>query len=182
MSNSLPNCISCLVTNRSQKPNFKTNNGFFKNLIATFVLGFLLFGTNTNLFAQTNANFYGAYSPAPAKVWGIAEKFSYNAVIWNGGSQTAADSDGDGISEILATASDNSGYFVYKGNDSNKTTAMKKYVIATSNARSVQPAIANIIGAASSAPEVVMVNSAGFEYKLEIQNIAFSKILLIYSI
>jgi hypothetical protein len=114
--------------------------------------------------AQTNANCYGPYNPTPASVWGIAEKFASNAVIWNGGTPTAADMDGDGISEILVPASDNSGYYTYKGNGSNKTTTTKNYVIATSNARSVQPAIANIIGAASSAPEVVMVNSAGFVY------------------
>jgi hypothetical protein len=164
MSNSLPNCISRLVTNRSQNPNFKTSNAFLKNLVATFALVFLLLGANITANAQSNANCYGPYNPTPATVWGIAEKFQSNPVIWNGCTPTAADLDGDGISEILATASDNSGYYVYEGNGSNKTTATKKYVIATSNARSVQPAIANIIGAASSAPEVVMVNSAGFVY------------------
>jgi len=114
--------------------------------------------------AQTTANCYGPYNPAPASVWGISEKFASNAVVWNGGTPTAADLDGDNISEILVPASDNSGYYTYKGNGSNKTTATKNYVIATSNARSVQPAIANIIGAGSSAPEVVMVNSTGFVY------------------
>jgi hypothetical protein len=165
MSNFLPNCIASLVaSNRSQNPNFKTNNGFIKQLMFTFALGWLLLGANATANAQANANCFGPYNPTPAKVWGIAEKFQSSVGIWNGSTPTAADLDGDGISEILATASDNSGYFVYEGNGSNKTTATKKYVIATSNTRSVQPAIANIIGAASSAPEVVMVNATGFVY------------------
>ena len=124
----------------------------------------LLIGISFISNAQTNANCYGPYNPTPAKVWGISEKFQSNAVIWNGSTPTAADMDGDGISEILVPASDNSGYYTYKGNGSNKTTATKNFVIATSNTRSVQPAIANIIGEVSSAPEVVMVNSAGFVY------------------
>ena len=123
-----------------------------------FVTGLLKAQTIT-----TNANCYAPYSPIPASTWGIAEKFQSNAVIWNGGTPTAADLDGDGISEILVPASDNSGYYTYKGNGSNKTTATKNYVIATSSTRSIQPAIANIISATAS-PEVIMVNSAGFVY------------------
>ncbi|WP_396138549.1 hypothetical protein, partial [Flavobacterium sp.] len=110
MSNFLPNQIaSTIATNRSQNPNFKTNNGFLKNLMAIFALGFLLLGTNTTVNAQTNANCYGPYNSTPAAVWGIAEKFASNPVIWNGGTPTAADMDGDGISEILVPASDFSG-------------------------------------------------------------------------
>jgi hypothetical protein len=180
MSNFLPTCIANLVAfNRSQNPNFKTCNGFIKQLTATFVLGFLLFGANTTVNAQTNANCYGPYNPTPAAVWGVAEKFQSNALIWNGGTPTAADIDGDGISEILVPASNQSGYFVYKGDGSNKTTATKNYVIATSNTRSVQPAIANIIGAATSAPEVVMVNSAGFVYIFD--NVASNSRTNVYS-
>uniref|UniRef100_UPI0037C109F2 hypothetical protein n=1 Tax=Flavobacterium sp. TaxID=239 RepID=UPI0037C109F2 len=165
MSNFLPTCIANLVaSNRSQNPNFKTSNGFLKNLMAIFALGFLLLGTNTTVTAQTNANCYGPYNPTPAAVWGVTEKFASNIGIWNGGTPTAADLNGDAISELLVPASDQSGYFVYKGDGSNKTTATKKYVIATSNTRSVQPAIANIIGNASSAPEVVMVNALGYVY------------------
>jgi hypothetical protein len=115
---------------------------------------------SSRVFSQTC---YGPYNPTPATSWGIAEKFQSNAVVWNGGTPTAADLDGDGISEILVPASDYSGYYTYKGNGSNKTTATKNYVIATSNARSVQPAIANIITTTTS-PEVIMVNSAGFVY------------------
>uniref|UniRef100_UPI0037C04D5C FG-GAP repeat domain-containing protein n=1 Tax=Daejeonella sp. TaxID=2805397 RepID=UPI0037C04D5C len=115
--------------------------------------------------AQNTTNCYGPYNPTPAAApWGVVEKFQSGAVIWNGSTPTAADLDGDGISELLATASDNSGFYIYKGNGSDKTTATKKYVIATTNERSVQPAIANIIGSASSAPEVVMVNATGFVY------------------
>jgi len=104
------------------------------------------------------------YNPTPATSWGMVQKFQSNAVIWNGGTPTAADLNGDGISEILAPANDYSGYYVYKGDGTNKTTATKDFVITTSSARSVQPAIANIVGNASSAPEVVMVNTAGFVY------------------
>ncbi len=165
MSNFLPTCIANLVAStRSQNPNFKTNNGFIKNLMATFALGFLLLGVNTNVNAQANPNCYAPYNPTPAAVWGIAEKFQSNAVIWNGATPTAADLNGDNISELLVTANDYSGYYVYQGNGSNATTATKNYVIATTSARSIQPAVANIIGAASSAPEVVMVNATGFVY------------------
>jgi gliding motility-associated-like protein len=104
------------------------------------------------------------YNPTPATSWGMVQKYQSNAVIWNGGTPTAADLNGDGISEILAPANDYSGYFVYKGDGTNKTTATKDFVITTSSVRSVQPAIANIIGNASSAPEVVMVNASGFLY------------------
>ncbi|KAI9549350.1 hypothetical protein GHT06_003716 [Daphnia sinensis] len=99
----------------------------------------------------------------PASIWGIALKFESNTGIWNGGTPTAADLNGDDISDLLVPASDNSGYFVYAGNGSNSTTATKRYVINTSSTRSVQPAIANIITATAS-PEVIMVNSAGFVY------------------
>ena len=94
MSNSLPNCISRLVTNRSQKPNFKTNNGFLKNLVATFALVFLLLGANTNVNAQSNTNCFVPYNPTPASVWGVEEKFKGNAVVWSGATPTAADLDG----------------------------------------------------------------------------------------
>ncbi len=163
MSNSLPNCISRLVTNRSQKPNFKTNNGFIKNLMATFVLVFLLLGANTNVNAQTNTNCFVPYNPTPASVWGVEEKFKGNAVVWSGATPTAADLDGDGISELLVTSTSKSGYYVYKGDGSNKTTATIKYTIATSADRSVQPAIGEIVSS-SAGPEVVVVNSAGFLY------------------
>jgi hypothetical protein len=93
----------------------------------------------------------------------MIQKFQSNAVIWNGGTPTAADLNGDGISEILVPASDNSGYFVFRGNGSNATSGTKSFVIATTNERSVQPAIANII-TSTSAPEVVMVNASGFVY------------------
>jgi gliding motility-associated-like protein len=104
------------------------------------------------------------YNPTPASSWGMVQKFQSNALIWNGGTPTAADLNGDGISEILAPANDYSGYYVYKGDGTNKTTATKDFVITTSSTRSVQPAIANLIGNASSAPEVVMVNTSGFVY------------------
>jgi hypothetical protein len=152
------------ATHSQSKSNSNTSKYLFRSVMATMTLLLLLAGVSTKVHAQTNANCFGPYNPTPATVWGIAEKFQSNAVIWNGGTPTAADIDGDGISEILVPASDNSGYFTYKGNGSNKTTATKNYVIATSNTRSVQPAIANIIGAATSAPEVVMVNSSGFVY------------------
>ena len=113
-------------------------------------------------FAQTPC--VVPYNPTPASSWGMIQKFQSSAVIWNGGTPTAADLNGDGISEILVPASDNSGYYVYKGDGSNATTGTKDFVIATTNERSVQPAIANIIGSTSSAPEVVMVNTAGFVY------------------
>ena len=113
-------------------------------------------------FAQTPC--VVPYNPTPASSWGMIQKFQSSAVIWNGGTPSAADLNGDGISEILVPASDNSGYYVYKGDGSNATTGTKDFVIATTNERSVQPAIANIIGSSSSAPEVVMVNAAGFVY------------------
>jgi gliding motility-associated-like protein len=113
-------------------------------------------------FAQTPC--VAPYNPTPASSWGMVQKFQSNAIIWNGGTPTAADLNGDGISEILAPANDYSGYFVFKGDGTNKTTASKDFVITTSSVRSVQPAIANIIGNSTSAPEVVMVNSTGFVY------------------
>ncbi|MFN5422171.1 MAG: hypothetical protein ACK5AO_02790, partial [bacterium] len=113
--------------------------------------------------AQPNSNCYGPYNPTPAPVWGITEKFQSNPVVWNGATPTAADLDGDGISELIVTATDKTGYYTYKGNGSNKTTATKNYVINTSTYKSVQPAIANII-TATSTPEVVMINAAGFVY------------------
>jgi gliding motility-associated-like protein len=116
------------------------------------------------VFANAQTPCVAPYNPTPASTWGMVQKFQSNAVIWNGGTPTAADLNGDGISEILAPASDYSGYYVYKGDGTNKTTATKDFVITTSSARSVQPAIANFIGNASSAPEVVMVNASGFLY------------------
>ena len=61
-------------------------------------------------FAQTPC--VVPYNPTPATSWGMIQKFQSSAVIWNGGTPTAADLNGDGISEILVPASDNSGYFV----------------------------------------------------------------------
>ena len=143
---------------------FNTINSLFRHLLGKAAFLVLLVAVSaifsSRVFSQTC---YGPYNPTPATSWGIAEKFQSNAVVWNGGTPTAADLDGDGISEILVPASDYSGYYTYKGNGSNKTTATKNYVIATSNARSVQPAIANIITTTTS-PEVIMVNSAGFVY------------------
>jgi hypothetical protein len=124
------------------------------------VVFFLIF--NLNLFAQTPC--VAPYNSTPESNWGMTKKFQSNAVIWNGGTPTAADLNGDGISEILVPANDNSGYYVYKGDGTNASTGTKDFVIATTNERSVQPAIANIIGNASSAPEVVMVNASGFVY------------------
>jgi hypothetical protein len=123
-------------------------------------------------FAQTPCVF--PYNPTPASSWGMIQKFQSSAMIWNGGTPTAADLNGDGISEILVPASDNSGYFVYKGDGSNATTGTKDFVIATTNERSVQLAIANIIGSSSSAPEVVMVNAAGFVYVFSRTGLEFS--------
>ena len=148
--------------------NFVTRNFNLNCLVTTPtflfpLVGFMVFVFSTKLTAQTNANCYGPYNPTPAAVWGVTEKFASNAVIWNGGTPTAADIDGDGISEILVPALDNSGYYTYKGNGSNKLTATKNYVIASSSTRSIQPAIANIITATAS-PEVIMVNSTGFVY------------------
>jgi hypothetical protein len=125
----------------------------------SFVVIFLFL----NLIVSAQSICVAPYNPTPATSWGMVQKFQSNAVIWNGGTPTAADLNGDGISEILAPASDYSGYYVYKGDGTNKTTATKDFVITTSSARSVQPAIANIIGN-SSTPEVVMVNASGFVY------------------
>ncbi|MBP6091782.1 MAG: hypothetical protein KA521_11050, partial [Crocinitomicaceae bacterium] len=114
--------------------------------------------------AQSNANCYGPYNATPAPVWGIAEKFQTSVGIWNGGTPTAADLNGDGISELLVPASDQSGYYVYKGDGSNKTTATKNYVISNiGRYKSSQPAIANII-TATATPEVVMIDKTGFVY------------------
>ena len=126
-------------------------------LVSGFVVGSLF------VKAQTNQICVAPYMSTPSSPWGIAQKFESNTVIWNGGTPTAADLNADGISDLLVPASDNSGYFVYAGNGSNATTATKKYVITTSNTRSVQPAVANIITSTAS-PEVVMVNSTGFLY------------------
>jgi hypothetical protein len=155
---------SLVASNRSQNPNFKTSNSFLKNLMATFALGWLLLGANTAANAQANANCFGPYNPTPASQWGISEKFQSSVGIWNGGTPTAADLNGDGISELLVPASDQSGYYVYKGDGSNKTTATKDYVISnTGRYKSSQPAVANII-TATSTPEVVMINKTGFVY------------------
>lgn len=87
------------------------------------IVFFLIQFPFVSVHAQTPC--VGPYNPTPATTWGIAEKFQSSAVIWNGGTPTAADLNNDGISEILVPASDNSGYFVYKGDESNKTTATK---------------------------------------------------------
>ncbi len=129
-------------------------------ILFLLLLFFQLFSTFA--FAQTVC--VAPYNPTPATSWGMVQKFQSNALIWNGGTPTAADLNGDGISEILAPDENFTGYYVYKGDGTNKTTATKDFVIATASGRSVQPAIANIIGNASSAPEVVMVNTAGFVY------------------
>jgi len=128
------------------------------NKVSFLVSIFLLL----SVFASAQTPCVVPYNPTPATSWGMIQKFQSSAVIWNGGTPTAADLNGDGISEILAPASDNSGYYVYKGDGSNATSATKSFVIATTSERSVQPAIANIIG--TSAPEVVMVNASGFVY------------------
>ena len=70
----------------------------------------LLIGISSITNAQTC---YGPYNPTPASVWGIAEKFASNAVIWNGSTPTAADMDGDGISELIVTAADCNGAIEY---------------------------------------------------------------------
>ena len=165
MSTILPNCISRLVTNRSQQTNGSHNyNNPIKHLMRSFALLFLLLGFNSTVNAQSNANCYGPYNATPAPIWGIAEKFQTSVGIWNGGSPTAADLNGDGISELLVPAADQSGYFVYKGDGSNKTTATKNYVISNiGRYKSTQPAIANII-TATATPEVVMINRTGFVY------------------
>jgi hypothetical protein len=62
-----------------------------------FVLFFCFQLVSVFAFAQTNANCYGPYNPTSASVWGIAEKFQANPLIWNGGTPTAADLNGDGI-------------------------------------------------------------------------------------
>jgi len=131
------------------------------SILKSFSVVFFLI-INLNLFAQTPC--VAPYNSTPETNWGMTKKFQSNAVIWNGGTPTAADLNGDGISEILVPANDNSGYYVYKGDGTNASTGTKDFVIATTNERSVQPAIANIIGNASSAPEVVMVNASGFVY------------------
>lgn len=63
---------------------------------------------SSRVFSQTC---YGPYNPTPATSWGIAEKSQSSAVIWNGATPTAADMDGDGISELIVTASDKSFWF-----------------------------------------------------------------------
>ena len=133
-----------------------------KPLNKLVIILFLLFAGN-QILAQ-NTSCYGPYNTTPATSWGIAQKFASNAIIWNGATPTAADLNGDNISELLVTANDYSGYYTYQGNGSNASTATKNYVITTTSTRSIQPAVANIIGSASSAPEVVMVNAAGFVY------------------
>ncbi|MBP5984412.1 MAG: hypothetical protein KA734_11845, partial [Fluviicola sp.] len=149
--------------------NFVTRNFNLSRLVKTPTIliplvGILLFVFPASLTAQTNANCYGPYNATPAPVWGIAEKFQTSVGIWNGGSPTAADLNGDGISELIVPASDQSGYYVYKGDGSNKTTATKNYVISNiGRYKSSQPAIANII-TATATPEVVMIDKTGFVY------------------
>ncbi|MCZ2489847.1 tandem-95 repeat protein [Aquirufa antheringensis] len=115
------------------------------------------------LFSQSNPNCFAPYNATPAPVWGIAEKFKSSPLIWNGATPTAADLDGDGVSELIVTAANKSGYYVYEGNGSNATTSTMSYVITSSGDRSIQPAVANII-TTTAAPEVVMVNTAGYVY------------------
>ena len=86
------------------------------------LLFFQLFSTFA--FAQTVC--VAPYNPTPATSWGMVQKFQSNALIWNGGTPTAADLNGDGISEILAPANDYSGYYVYKGDGTNKTTVLSE--------------------------------------------------------
>jgi hypothetical protein len=131
-----------------------------RNISTLFIVFFFQF---LSVSAQSQNNCVVPYNPTPASTWGMVQKFQSNAVIWNGGTPTAADLNGDGISEILVPANDNTGYYVYKGDGSNSSTGTKNFVITTTNERSVQPAIANII-TTTSTPEVVMVNATGFVY------------------
>ncbi|MEI6587022.1 MAG: hypothetical protein WCL56_13110, partial [Sediminibacterium sp.] len=103
------------------------------------------------------------YNPTPATSWGMVQKFQSSAVIWNGGTPTAADLNGDGISEILVPSSLNTGYYVYKGDGSNALTGTLDFQIAIQSAYSSQPAIANIVST-SAGPEVIAVNTSGFVY------------------
>ena len=92
MSHFLPNCITSLVANRFQQQNGSQNhNNPIQHLFSSLALLFLLIGFNTNVQAQSNANCFGPYNPAPATVWGVAEKFQSSPLIWNGATPTAAD-------------------------------------------------------------------------------------------
>ena len=75
-----------------------------------FLLFFFFQLVSTSAFAQTVC--VAPYNPTPATSWGMVQKFQSNALIWNGGTPTAADLNGDGISEILAPANEYSGYYV----------------------------------------------------------------------
>jgi hypothetical protein len=119
--------------------------------------------------AQDNDGCYGPYSAIPESVWGIAQKFESNPLIWGGSTPTAADLDGDGISELLVTALDKSGFYVYKGNGANATSGTKDYVIGVAQNRTMQVAVADIINNGTlpngkPKPEVVAINRNGFVY------------------
>jgi hypothetical protein len=54
--------------------------------------------------AQNTTNFslcYAPYNPTPASSWGMAEKFESKTGIWNGGTPTAGDLNGDAMADLL---------------------------------------------------------------------------------
>ena len=138
----------------------KKKNIFIRSFFRVCILVFLI-GISSIVNAQTPC--VAPYNPTPASTWGMVQKFQTSTGIWNGGTPTAADLNGDGISEILVPASDNSGYFVYKGDGSNATTGKLDFQISIQSAYSSQPAIANIIST-SAGPEVIAVNASGYVY------------------
>ena len=79
-----------------------------RDISTLFIVFFFQF---LSVSAQSQNNCVVPYNPTPASTWGMVQKFQSNAVIWNGGTPTAADLNGDGISEILVPANDNTGYF-----------------------------------------------------------------------
>ena len=135
-------------------------NILIHSFIRVCILGIFI-GLNSIVNAQTPC--VAPYNPTPASSWGMVQKFQTSTGIWNGGTPTAADLNGDGISEILVPASDNSGYFVYKGDGSNATTGKLDFQIAIQSAYSSQPAIADIVST-SAGPEVIAVNTSGYVY------------------
>ncbi|BDB52317.1 hypothetical protein GENT11_06290 [Flavobacterium ammonificans] len=125
----------------------------------TYTYGFALYTDSNVCNTPTPASCIAPRTLPIPPPWGVAKAFESNTVIWNGGTPTAADLNGDGISEILVPASDYSGYFVYRGDGSNAATATKNYVIPLTSEKASQPAIADLNG--DGTPEVI-VNSNGF--------------------